>query len=323
MSFGALSKEAKIALAQAATKTGIATSSGEGGILPEERAAADNYIFEYVPNLYSVTEENLQTAQAIEIKIGQATKPGLGGHLPGTKVTPEIAKLRGKKEGEDIHSPCRFPGINTGQDLRQLVTKLRQQSKGRPIGVKIAAGHLEDDLEFILPAAPDFITIDGRGGATGASPLLIRDSTSLPTIYALARARRFLQQKGAEIDLIITGGLRVASDITKALTLGADAVALGTAALIALGCQQYRQCHLGQCPLGIATQDPKLRSRLHPEIAAARVVNVLQATHTELQQFARLTGHPNLHDLTPTDLTTPNPNLARALNLTPAAGNFN
>ena len=144
--------------------------SGEGGILPEEREAAEKYIFEYVPNLYSVTSENLRRADAVEIKIGQGTKPGMGGHLPGGKVTPEIAALRNKPLGEDVISPSRFPGIATKEDLKALVDKLRAESDGRPIGIKIAAGRLERDLEYCVFAGPDFITIDGRGGATGASP---------------------------------------------------------------------------------------------------------------------------------------------------------
>lgn len=176
MSFGALSKETKVALARGSALAGAAMCSGEGGILPEEMAAAHKYIFEYIPNLYSVTRENLRNADAIEIKIGQGTKPGMGGHLPGSKVTPEIAAIRNKPLGEDVISPSKFPDINTKEDLKALVTKLREESDGRPIGIKIAAGKLERDLEFCVFAEPDFITIDGRGGATGASPKLVRDA---------------------------------------------------------------------------------------------------------------------------------------------------
>ena len=164
MSFGALSKETKVALAKGSALAGAAMCSGEGGILPEEMAAAHKYIFEYIPNLYSVTRENLRNADAIEIKIGQGTKPGMGGHLPGSKVTPEIAAIRNKPLGEDVISPSKFPDINTKEDLKALVTSLREESDGRPIGIKIAAGKLERDLEFCVFAEPDFITIDGRGG---------------------------------------------------------------------------------------------------------------------------------------------------------------
>ena len=174
-----------------------------------------------------MTRENLRNADAIEIKIGQGTKPGMGGHLPGSKVTPEIAAIRNKPLGEDVISPSKFPDINTKEDLKALVTSLREESDGRPIGIKIAASKLERDLEFCVFAEPDFITIDGRGGATGASPKLVRDATSVPTVYALYRARKYLDAVGAnDIALVITGGLRVSSDFAKALAMGADAVAV-------------------------------------------------------------------------------------------------
>lgn len=304
MSFGALSKEAKVALSRGSAMARTAMCSGEGGILPEEMAAAYKYILEYVPNRYSVTDENLRNADAIEIKIGQGTKPGMGGHLPGEKVTPEIARIRGKKEGEDVQSPSRFPGINSREDLKALVSEIRSRSDGRPVGVKIAAGHIEDDLDFILFSEPDFITIDGRGGATGSSPKHLRDATSVPTIYALSRARKFLDQRKSDVELVITGGLRISSDIAKALAMGADAVAIGTAAMIAAGCQQYRICGSGKCPVGIATQDPELRKRFDEDAAAMRVGNFLNATKAELRTFARVTGHRSIHDLTTGDLIT-------------------
>ncbi len=242
MSFGALSRETKIAMAKGSAAAGTAMCSGEGGVLPEEKAAAYKYIFEYVPNLYSVTEENLKTSDAIEIKIGQGTKPGMGGHLPGSKVTPEIAKIRSKPLGEDVISPSKFPRINSADDLKGMVADLRMLSDGRPIGIKIAAGRIEKDLEFCVYAEPDFITIDGRGGATGASPAIIRDSTSVPTLYALYRARKYLDSVGSDIDLVITGGLRVSSDFAKAIAMGADAVAVASAAMVAV--PHLRQRHV-------------------------------------------------------------------------------
>ncbi len=307
MSFGALSKETKVALAKGSTLAGSVQESGEGGMLEEERVAAKKYIFEYIPNKYSVTRENLRKVDAIEIKIGQGTKPGMGGHLPGEKVTPEIAAIRGKKLGEDIHSPSKFPEINSSEDLKAMVTMLRNESDGRPIGIKIAAGRIERDLEYCVNAEPDFITIDGRGGGTGASPLLLRESTSVPTIYALARARKYLDSVGAkDISLIITGGLRVSSDFAKAIAMGADAVAVATGALIAAACQQYRICGSGKCPMGIATQDPELRSRLQVDAAAQRVGNYLKVSLEELKSYARITGHKRLHDLNLDDLCTIN-----------------
>lgn len=305
MSFGALSAETKLALAKASSMSGSVQESGEGGILPEERAAANKYIFEYIPNKYSVTDENLRNSDAIEIKIGQGTKPGMGGHLPAEKVTPEIAAIRSKPLGQDIHSPSKFPEIKTKEDLKALVAELRSRSDGRPIGIKIAAGRIERDLEFCVFAEPDFITIDGRGGGTGASPYLLREATSVPTIYALYRARKYLDSVGARnISLIITGGLRVSSDFAKAIAMGADAVAVGTGALIAAACQQYRICGSGKCPMGIATQNPELRARLKVDVAAQRVANYLNVSLAELRSYARITGHKRLHDLSVNDLCT-------------------
>lgn len=304
MSFGALSREVKVALAKGSALAGTAMCSGEGGILPEEQAAAHKYIFEYVPNLYSVTEENLQNADAIEIKIGQGTKPGMGGHLPGEKVTEEIAAIRCKPMGEDIISPSTFPGLRTREDLRQLVAELRRRSGGRPIGIKLAAGRVEKDLEFALFAEPDFVTLDGRGGATGASPKLVRDATSLPTIYALHRARKYLDSVGSDVDLVITGGLRVSSDFAKAIAMGAHGVAIASAGLIAAACQQYRICGGGNCPVGVATQNPEFRKRLRVDDASQRVYNFLNVSTEELKTFARITGHSNVHDLGLKDICT-------------------
>jgi glutamate synthase domain-containing protein 2 len=309
MSFGALSKETKIALARGSAMAKTAICSGEGGILAEEMAASYKYIFEYVPNLYSVTPQNLQNSDAVEIKIGQSTKPGMGGHLPGGKVTAEIAAARGKREGEDIISPSRFTGIYTKEDLKALVGKLRDESGGRPIGIKIAAGRIERDLEYCVFAGPDFITVDGRGGATGASPKLLRDATSVPTVHALYRARKYLNEHEGltkNISLVITGGLRVSSDFAKAIAMGADAIAIATAGLMAAACQQYRVCGSGKCPAGIATQDPGLRAAFSSETAALRVANFLNVTLEELKTYARITGHERLHDLCVDDLVTIN-----------------
>lgn len=304
MSFGALSKEIKVALAKGSAMAKTAMCSGEGGILPEEREAAYKYIFEYIPNKYSVTDENLRRADAIEIKIGQGTKPGMGGHLPGEKVTEEIARLRGKNPGEDVQSPSKFPELNSREDLKDMVSMLRNRSDGRPIGIKIAAGRIERDLEYCVCAEPDFITIDGRGGATGSSPLFLREATTVPTIYALYRARKYLDSVRSDISLVITGGLRISADAAKALAMGADAVAVASAALIAAACQQYRICGSGNCPVGIATQNPELRERLKVEQAAKRVANYLNVTKEELKTFARITGHGNVHDLSVEDLVT-------------------
>ena len=304
MSFGALSKEAKTALAMGSASVKTAMCSGEGGILPEEKQAAYKYIFEYIPNKYSVTDENLRNSDAIEIKIGQGTKPGMGGHLPGEKVTPEIAAVRGKNVGEDIQSPSKFAEVNSKDDLKKMVDMLRERSEGRPIGIKLAAGNIEADLEYCLYAEPDFITIDGRGGATGSSPFFLREATSVPTIYALSRARKYLDKVKSDVSLVITGGLRVSADFAKAIAMGADAVAVASGALIALGCQQYRICGSGNCPVGIATQNPELRARLNVEAGAKRVANYLRVSTEELKTFARISGVDDIHSLSLKNLVT-------------------
>lgn len=307
MSFGALSREVKLALARGSSAVGTAMCSGEGGVLPESLASSYRYIFEYVPNRYSVTDELLRKVDAVEIKIGQSAKPGMGGHLPGAKVTEEIAAVRGRPVGKDIYSPARFDDISNADELRKKVDWLREKSEGSPIGIKLAGGHIEADLEMALSAGPDFITIDGRPGATGAAPKLVKDSTSIPTIFALYRARAYLDRQEAEhVSLMITGGLRVSSDFAKALALGADAIAIGTAALMACGCQQYRVCHTGNCPVGIATQEPGLRTRQNVEKSAARLENFLRVSTDELKMFARLTGKGDVHQLDLADLCTVN-----------------
>ncbi len=307
MSFGALSKEAKLALAKGSAAVKTAMCSGEGGILPESMQSAYKYIFEYVPNRYSATEDNLKKVDAIEIKIGQSTKPGMGGHLPAEKVTEEIAKIRGVSKGSDIISPSYFEDIKNRDDLKKKVEWLRKSSDGRPIGIKFAAGNVEADLEVALYAEPDFITIDGRPGGTGAAPKFIKAATSVPSIFALYRAGKFLKEKGAtDVSLVITGGLRISSDFAKALALGADAVAIGTSALMACGCQQYRMCSTGSCPVGITSQDPELRKMVNIDESAERLANFLRVSTEELKDFARLTGNNNVHRLLIHDLCTTN-----------------
>lgn len=304
MSFGALSKQAKVALAKGSAAVGTAMCSGEGGVLPEEMEASHRYIFEYIPNRYSCTPETFAGCDAVEIKVGQGTKPGMGGHLPGAKVTPEIAKIRGKPEGKDILSPSRYPGIDTPEDMKCLVDYLREQTGGKPIGIKIAAGNIEGDLEFISATGCDFITIDGRGGATGSSPGFLKDNTTVPTVYALARARAYMDEKGMTQDLVITGGFRTSGDIVKALAMGADAVAMASAPLMALGCQRYRICGSGKCPMGIATHDPFLTKRLDVDIGAERVANFMRTIGSEVASFVRITGHDSVGELSKADLCT-------------------
>ncbi len=307
MSFGALSKEVKLALAKGSAAVKTAMCSGEGGILSECMENSFKYIFEYVPNKYSVTEDNLKMVDAIEIKIGQSAKPGMGAHLPAEKVTKEIAAIRGVSEGTEIISPAHFADIKNRDDLKKTVDWLRNTSDGKPIGIKLAAGNVEADLEVALHAKPDFITIDGRAGGTGSAPKFVKAAASVPSIFALYRARKFLNEKGAEdVSLMITGGLRISSDFAKALALGADAIAIGTAALMACGCQQYRICNTGKCPMGITAQDPGLRARFNIDESVRRLENFLRVSNDELKDFARLTGNDDVHKLSINDLCTAN-----------------
>ncbi len=213
----------------------------------------------------------------------------------------------GFKEGQDIISPSHFKDIRTKQDLKSRVDWLRETSAGKPVGIKLAAGDIEADLEFAVYAKPDFITIDGRAGATGSAPKFVKASTSIPTLFAIYRARKYLDEKAVtDVSLTITGGLRISSDFAKALALGADAVAISTSALIAIDCQQYRVCNTGKCPMGIATQNPELRRRLDIDQAAEQLENFLRVSTEELKDFARLTGNDDIHKLSINDLCTTN-----------------
>ncbi len=310
MSFGALSREAKIALAKGSTLVGTAMCSGEGGMLPDERKASAKYIYELGTASFSHNDEAIRQADAVEIKIGQGVKPGLGGHLPAHKVTEEIAKIRGLKPGEPSVSPGRFAGIDTLEDLEKTVNHIREITDGKPVGIKMAAGHIEKDIAFALKTNPDFITIDCRGGATGSSPKFLKDNVGVPSVFVIRRARRFLDEAGSDVTLCITGGFRDSSDIAKALALGADAVALATASLISIGCIQARVCHTGTCPAGIATQDENLRWLLDEDKALDGFKNYFTTTNEEIMLFARSNGVDDVHRLTVTDLVTDSPVVA-------------
>jgi glutamate synthase domain-containing protein 2/nitrite reductase/ring-hydroxylating ferredoxin subunit len=305
MSYGALSAEAKEALARGASAAGTAIASGEGGAHPRERGNATRYIFEMASGYFGWTEENIRAADAIEIKIGQGAKPGLGGTLLGAKVTPEIAAVRGVVPGTDVHSPARFRDIESPADLARRVSEIKAITGGVPVGIKFAAGDVEADLAAALDAGADWVTLDGLGGGTGAAPVHVKDNVGIPSMFALIRARRWLDDHGvSDVQLIATGGFRTPDEMAKALALGADAVALATASLMAIGCQQYRACHRGTCPVGIATQDPVLRDRLDIETSAARLHAFLAGATAMIVDYARVCGHERTADLRRTDLIT-------------------
>ncbi len=304
MSFGALSREAKIALAKGTARMGTAMCSGEGGMLPAERRAATRYIYELGTAAFSHDDNAIRQADAVELKIGQGVKPGLGGHLPAFKVTPEIARIRHLSPGQDSVSPGRLAGVNNLEDLQKKVERIRDITGGKPVGIKFAAGWIEEDIAFALKAHPDFITIDCRGGATGSSPRFLKDNVGVPPVFAVYRARKYLDKVKSDVTLCVTGGFRDSADIAKALALGADAVALATASLIAIGCIQARVCHTGTCPAGIATQNEQLRGLLDEAKAVGGFENFYRATNNELCVFARTNGVDDVHKLSWHDLVT-------------------
>ncbi len=311
MSFGALSEEAKVALARGAELAGTGICSGEGGTLPEEREANSRYFYELASAQFGYNESLLSDIQAFHFKGGQGAKTGTGGHLPGNKVTEKIAQVRGLEKGQDAISPPTFTELNTPADFKRFSDRVRELSGGVPIGMKLSANHIEKDIEFAIEAGVDYIILDGRGGGTGAAPLIFRDHISVPTIPALARARHYLDKRGQkDITLIITGGLRTPADFIKALCLGADGIAVSNSAMQAIGCVAARMCNTNNCPAGIATQKPELRARLNVEKSANQLARFLEASTSLMQVMARACGHDHLQKFNHEDLTTWNRDMA-------------
>jgi glutamate synthase domain-containing protein 2 len=305
MSFGALSAPAKIALARGAEIAGTGICSGEGGMLSDEQTANSRYFYELASARFGFSWDKLANVQAFHFKGGQGAKTGTGGHLPGDKVRGRIAEVRGLKEGEPAVSPARFPDWTEVSQIRAFADEVRSRTGGIPVGYKLSAQHIEKDIDAALEVGVDYVILDGRGGGTGAAPTIFRDNISVPTIPALARARRHLDSSARhDITLIITGGLRTPADFIKAMALGADAVALSNSALQAIGCIAMRACHTNNCPVGIATQKPHLVSRLVVEKSARRLANFLEASVHLMQVMARACGHDQLSKFQIEDLTT-------------------
>ena len=305
MSFGALSEEAKVAMALGADQAGTGICSGEGGMLPEEQAANSRYFYELASGRFGWELEKVEKVQAFHFKFGQGAKTGTGGHLPGNKVQGKIAEVRGLEAGQDAISPATFPDLTSIEDYQAVAAEVRSASGGIPIGAKLSAQHIEADIDAAIAIGVDYVILDGRGGGTGAAPVIFRDNISVPTIPALARARRHLDKLGrGDITLVITGGLRTPWDFAKALALGADAVAVSNAAMQAIGCIVMRACNSNNCPVGIATQQLHLRERLPVQDAADRLERFFRSSTELMEVLARACGHSSLDQFTIDDLTT-------------------
>ncbi len=304
MSFGALSKEAKLGLAKGSAMVGSVANTGEGGMLPEERELSDKLVVQYSSGRFGVSAKYLNAGDAVEVKIGQGAKPGMGGHLMAEKVSLEVAKIREIPEGTDALSPCRFLDSQSKEELAEHIELIREVTDWEvPIIVKLGPGRVDEDVKIAYEVGADIIALDGMEGGTGASPEIVSEETGIPTIPALALAVKTLEEIGAkdDVDLIITGGIRNGADVAKALAMGADAVYIATASMIAMGCIGCRNCSKGTCPVGIATQNPKLRT-LDVDEAADHVANYINAITEEAKMLAQLAGHDDLSKLNRTDL---------------------
>lgn len=331
MSFGSLSANVKEALGQAATQMGTSTTTGDGGMTPEERESSKTLVYQCLPSRYGFNPNDLRKADAIEMVLGQGAKPGGGGMLLGQKVSPRVAQMRTLPEGIDQRSACRHPDWTGPDDLKIKIEELREITDWKiPVYVKMGATRVREDVKLAVKAGADVVVIDGMQGGTAATQQVFIEHTGIPTLAALPLAVEALSDMNVlgEVQLIISGGIRTGADVAKALALGADAVSIGQGVLIALGCNHHayqradgeevdvtadyaklgtapgycHHCHTGQCPVGITTQDPELEPRLIPEIGARRLKNYLQVLNMELTTLARACGKSNVHHLEKEDL---------------------
>ena len=322
MSYGALSANAKTALGKGAAMVGTASCTGDGGMLQLERDASDKLIYQVLPSRYGFNPHHLVQAQAVEIVVGQGAKPGTGGMLMGVKVLDEIADMRDLPRGIDQRSPARHPDWLGPDDLAVKIEQLREATDWRvPIHVKLGACRVDDDVKLAAKAGADAIVVDSMVAGTGASAEVLIEHSGIPTVPAIVMAREALRELGlyGKVSLIASGGIRNGADVAKALALGADAVAIGIGALVALNCNkdipesdfineigvpagQCRHCHTGKCPVGITTQDPELTKRLDPDEAAERVANYLNSMTMELALLTRSLGKGDVHSLEPEDM---------------------
>jgi len=329
MSFGALSKEAKMALAIGAAMTGTAANTGEGGLLPEETWLSRGYtdqtlrhkewepggylVIQWSTGRWGVSADYVNSGDAVEVKIGQGAKPGMGGHLLGAKVTEDVARVRGIPEGSDALSPCRYYDVQSLEDMKHMVAFLRDVTNYQyPIFFKLGPSRPYADVAACIEAGADAISIDGLVGGTGCSPDLVTQGVGIPTIACLPPAVQALKDYGVhrKVKLIALGGIRNGLDAYKALAMGADAVGFGSAAEVALGCRVCYACHKGNCPYGITSHKPELRARLDPVEGGERLANFLHATAEEIKILTMLSGHRSIADLSTEDLRAMDMNTA-------------
>ncbi|MFA0834260.1 MAG: glutamate synthase-related protein [Methanobacterium formicicum] len=314
MSFGAVSKNVRMVISSTASKLGIGFNSGEGGIINEEKDVGLNYrIVQYSTGRFGVDEKILESAAAVEIRFGQGAYPGKGSYLPAEKITDEIARTRNLKPGEPSYSPAHHTDMTDHDTMKGKVEWLREITGGVPIGAKIGCGDIKSDVSLLADIGVDFIALDGFGGGTGATDLYVRDNVGIPVFAALPQAYKTLQELGVKdkISIIAGGGLRTSADFAKCLALGADAVYIGTAALIAINCQQYRICYSDLCPTGIATQDPKLMEQLDVEEGSQKLTNFIELTNEEVANLTRIVGKNNVSQFSTDDLISVNKDFAQ------------
>jgi methylamine---glutamate N-methyltransferase subunit C len=313
MSYGAVSKNVRIIISRVAAQEKIIFNSGEGGVLPGDLEAKDRMIVQYSTGRFGITEDLLSQASAVEIRFGQGAYPGKGSVLPAAKMTAGIAAIRGLKKGEDAYSPAHHPDITSPGQLKEKIEYLRSVTGGAPVGAKIGCGEIEKDISVLVSAGVDFVALDGFGAGTGATNGYVRDNVGIPLIVSVPRAARELVRLGVRnrVSLIAGGGIRTSADAAKCLALGADAVYIGTAALIAINCEQYRLCHTGLCPTGVTTQDPALVAQCDIPRGVERLAQFLRIINEEVANLTRIVGKENVHDLSLQDLISLNRDLAR------------
>ncbi len=305
MSFGAVSLEAKLALAKAASRLGIADNTGEGGMHPDHRKFSKLLFVQVTPGRYGLSLSNLLQADAVEIVEGQGAKPGSGGQMLAEKVTEEIARIRQIPQNVDLRSPARHPDMFGGDDLRLKIEEIRQATRYRvPISVKIGAGRVREDVKIAAKCGADIIAIDGMQGGTGGGPEILIEHAGVPTLANIPMAVEALDDLGLrdKVDLIVMGGIRGGADAAKALALGAKAVAVGTGSLIAMGCMACQSCIANNCRVGICTQNPVLRSQIDIDELADLAYNWIQSIILEIEMVAKVCGKTDVHNLEPEEL---------------------